>query len=411
MTAALDTRPTSSATPTWTIGSARLLAGLDRHQSLDARTHLAIHGALPATDLPKLLGLLEGAGLTGRGGAGFPLAAKLRALRGSRPRVVVNGSESEPASLKDRTLLRRTPHLVLDGALAVASALGARRVTVAVHDPAAAAALRAAAARPDGRRVHVEITGGGFVGGEARALIRGLDGGPALPPGRHEHLTSQGVLVANAETFAQTAVLLRLGSRRFADTGTRAEPGTTLLTIGGAAERPGVVEVPLGTPLGIVLLAARADDPRFVITGGYHGTWLAPQADVPVSRAGLADVGATLGAGVVLVIDDATCGLGELTRVSRWLASQSAGQCGPCRFGLPALANDVAALQGGYPGGVHDAARHARAVDGRGACSHPDGTARFISSGLALLRDEVALHRRGGCRRPVLGQLPIGDPS
>ncbi len=400
----------SASSGTWSIGIPRLLAGLDRHAVLDLRTHLAVHGPLPGSDLPKLLGLLEAAGLCGRGGAGFPLATKISALHGSRCTVVVNGSESEPASHKDRTLLRRTPHLVLDGALAVASALGARTVRVAVHDPDAAAALRAAVEeRPDTRRVRVETTGGAFVAGEARALVRSLDGGPALPPGRQEHLTSRGVLVANAETFAQTAMLLNLDRRGFADTGTRSEPGTTLLSIGGAAGRPGVAEVPLGTPLGIVLRAARADDAPYVVTGGYHGTWLRPLPDIAVSRAGLAAWGATLGAGVLLVVGAGTCALGELTRVSRWLAAQSAGQCGPCRFGLPALAADVAALAQGHPAALADAERHGVLVQGRGACSHPDGSSRFVSSALAVLRDELDLHRSGGCGRPVLGQLPTGD--
>lgn len=406
MTAVLET-PIGG---TWTLGTPRLLAGLDRHDSLDARAHLAVHGALPGVDLPKLLGLLDRAGLAGRGGAGFPLAAKLRALRGTRPYVVVNGSESEPASAKDRTLLRRSPHLVLDGALAVAGALGARRITVAIHDGDAAAAVRRAIGeRPDGHRVRVAGTDGRFVAGEARALVRVLGGGPALPPGRREHLSARGILVANAETYAQAAVLLRLGARGFAGTGTAGEPGTALLTVGGAVARPGVVELPLGTPLGIVLHAAGVADTRAVVSGGYHGSWLAPHPDVPLSRAGLQAAGGSFGAGVLVVVDSLTCALGELSRVTDWLAAQSAGQCGPCRFGLPALAADVRALAAGAPSGLDHAIRHAQLVDGRGACRHPDGTARFVRSALGLLPDELAAHRHGGCGRPVLGRLPVGS--
>lgn len=406
MTAVLDRAPGAAV---WTIGAPRLLAGLDRHNVLDYRGHGAVHGPLPGTDLAGLLTLLDGGRLTGRGGAGFPLAAKLRALRGRRPAVVVNGSESEPASMKDRVLLRRSPHLVLDGALAVAAALDASRVTVAVHDARLADALRVAVAqRPDGAAVRVEQVTGGFVAGEARALARALAGGPALPPGRHEHLTENGILLANAETFAQLAVLLRLGWRRFAETGTRDEPGTTLLTVGGAVGHPGVVEIPLGTPLGIVLSAAQAHHTSAVVTGGYHGSWHAPLPDIGLSRAGLAAAGGTLGAGVLLAVDDATCALGELARVTAWLAGESAKQCGPCLFGLPALAADVQALHRGHPAAVANAFGHARAVDGRGACKHPDGAARFVTSALHLLQDETDAHRHGGCGRPVLGRLPIG---
>jgi NADH:ubiquinone oxidoreductase subunit F (NADH-binding) len=111
------------------------------------------------------------------------------------------------------------------------------------------------------------------------------------------------------------------------------------------------------------------------------------------------------------VLDNSTCLLGELGRVTSWLASESAKQCGPCRFGLPALAADVAAIYRGDPSGPAAAARHANAVDGRGACAHPDGTARFVTSGLHLLAGEVDAHLRGGCGRPVRGLLPTGGRS
>jgi NADH:ubiquinone oxidoreductase subunit F (NADH-binding) len=257
----------------------------------------------------------------------------------------------------------------------------------------------------------VQRTGGEFVTGEARTLLRVLHGGPALPPGRRDLPTDRGYLISNVETFAQTAVLLRLGARSFADTGTRREPGTTLLTLGGAVGRPGVIEIPFGTPMGILMGGARGDNARYLVAGGYHGTWLPPTPELPICRAAFTAAGASLGAGVLYVVDDSTCALGELTRVSRWLAAQSAGQCGPCRFGLPALATDIAALEHGNPAALPAAERHADLVVGRGACAHPDGASRFVRSGLAVLRDEIALHRRGGCGRPVLGQLPIGDMS
>jgi NADH:ubiquinone oxidoreductase subunit F (NADH-binding) len=407
MTALLDRDVDATA---WTIGAPRLLAGLERHPRLDLAAHVATHGALPPTDLPRLLAYLDAVRLTGRGGAGFPLATKLRALASGPRRIVVNGTESEPASRKDRVLLERTPHLVLDGALAVARAVRAREVVVALHDEWAARSVRAALAeRADGRRVRVRVVPGGFVAGEARAVVRSLAGGPALPPGRRTPSTATGTLLSNAETFAQLGALLRIGPQRFAETGTHAEPGTTLLTIGGAVQRPGVVEIPIGTPLGIVLAAAGTPHlPQAVVVGGYHGSWLAPIPEIRLSREGLAAAGGTFGAGVVLVLDDTTCALGELAAVAGWLAGESAKQCGPCRFGLPALAADVAAVTAGRPA-VAAAFGHARAVDGRGACAHPNGAARFVISALHLLRDETDRHRQyGGCRRPVRGQLPIG---
>lgn len=394
------------------IGAARLLAGLDHAARLDLAEHRLVHGPLPGSDLELLLALLDSAPVAGRGGAGFPLATKIRALAAGPRRVVVNGSESEPASRKDRLLLTRSPHLVLDGALALGQALGAREITVAVHDPDAARSMTSAVReRRDAGRVRVRQVAGGFVGGEARAVLRALHGGPARPTGRRTPPTTDGVLLANVETFAQLAVALRLGGHRFAATGTADEPGTTLLTVSGAVARPGVVEVPLGTPLGIVLTAAGAPErPQAVVLGGYHGSWLAPIAGIRLSRAGVAAAGGSFGAGVVAVVGDDTCALGELVRVTDWLAAQSARQCGPCTFGLPALAADVRALAAGHPAAVGNALGRARAVDGRGACAHPDGAARFVTSAVHLLRDEIDRHaEHGHCGRPVRGHLPIGD--
>jgi NADH:ubiquinone oxidoreductase subunit F (NADH-binding) len=413
MTATLAPPAAVTGNETWTIGTPRLLAGLEQFESLNRATHLAVHGPLPAIDLAHLLALLDAARLAGRGGAGFDLATKLRALTGSKHTVVVNGSESEPASHKDRTLLRRTPHLVLDGALATAAAIHASRVVIVVHDRAAAAAVeRAITERADAGTVTVHQGDGRFVAGEARAIVRALSGGPALPPGRRVHATESGTLLSNVETFAQVAVLLRLGAARFAATGTHAEPGTALLTISGAVARPGVVEIPIGTPLSIVLTAAgAAPDLAAVITGGYHGTWVTPDPSLLVSRAALTAAGATFGAGVLIAVDRSTCILGELGRVAAWLAAESARQCGPCRFGLPALAEDVRSIYRGDARAVEAAARHVRVVDGRGACSHPDGTARFITSGLQFMGDEVHAHLNGGCGRPVRGVLPVGGRS
>jgi NADH:ubiquinone oxidoreductase subunit F (NADH-binding) len=392
------------------IGNVRLLRGFDVADVVTLDLHRQLHGPVPVMPLPALIEACDAVGLAGRGGAGFPVARKLRGIRRGR-RVVVNAAESEPASHKDRLLLARFPHLVLDGAALVAAAIGAGEVYVAVHhDPGILAALGTAQReRPDGPHFRVHAVSAGFVAGEARAVLSGLDGRPAVPPGRRRLPTADGVFLSNAETFAQLTVLAGMGAAAFAGVGSREEPGTTLLTVGGAVDRPGVLEVPLGTPLGAVLAVTDAHGPTAVVVGGYHGTWLAPRADLPLSRAGLAAVGGTLGAGVVLALDRATCALGELSRVAWWLAAQSMQRCGPCRFGLDALARDVADLARGGVSAEPALRRHAALAIGRGACAHPDGAARFLASGLVALRSEIELHRRyGGCGRPIRGQLPLG---
>jgi NADH:ubiquinone oxidoreductase subunit F (NADH-binding) len=404
--------------PVGYVGAPRLLRALDQ---LELTDHLAEHGPLPALDTAALLGLLDAVNLTGRGGAGFPLAAKIRALRtGAEPVVVVNGAEGEPASAKDHALLGRVPHLVLDGAQLLAAAVGARRCLIAIADPALAGPVqRALTSRPGYQLPGQRDPAGGFelhrvpdrfVTGEARALIGALNGGPAVPPGRRVLPTDRGIagqptLLANAETLAQLALLGRLGVARYAGLGTPTEPGSTLLTVTGAVASPGVLEVPLGTRLGAVAAAVGALPSQAVVAGGYHGSWLVPDPQLELSRAGLAAAGGTLGAGVLIFVGEQTCPLAELARVAGWLAGQSARQCGPCTFGLPAIAAELNRSVSGV-GNPANAARQAGLVAGRGACAHPDGAARFVRSGLALLAGELQLHRAyGSCRRSDLGQL------
>lgn len=402
--------------PVGWIGEPRLLRGTEQ-DLLDHAAHLAVHGRLPALSREALLASLDAVGLAGRGGAAFPLARKIRALAAGEPVLVVNGAEGEPISAKDHALLARAPHLVLDGARAVASVVGARRVLVAITDPELAEPLRRAlASRPDTGLFELQVVPGGrFIAGEAGALVAALNGAAGVPPGRRVLPTERGVggrptLLSNAETYAQLAVLARLGAARFSSIGTSGEPGSTLLTVSGAVASPGVLEVPLGTSLASVAAAVGAGSSQAVLVGGYHGSWLAPDPQLALSRAGLAAAGGTLGAGVLAFVGSDTCALGELARVTQWLADQSAKQCGPCSFGLPALAADLRGLLAGQVG--PSLARQLGQLAGRGACAHPDGAVRFVRSGLAALTGEVGLHRGyGSCRRSDRGQLATVRPA
>ncbi|TCN44384.1 NADH:ubiquinone oxidoreductase subunit F (NADH-binding) [Kribbella orskensis] len=391
------------------IGQPRLLAGLKEGRA-ELHRHLWTHGPMPQLSRETYAELATAVGLRGRGGAAFPVALKLADLPSSGiEAVVVNGSESEPLSRKDRLLLTLAPHLVLDGATGLAQALGAPQVLVAVHDAAAASSIRAALLeRQDAVKVQVADTPGRFVAGEARAVLSVLDGGSAVPPGRRVLPTRKGyhrrpTFLSNVETFAQLAVLARLGSREFSSTGLSSEPGTHLLTVAGAVDRPGVIETPTGIPLETVLQFAGAPQTGAILIGGYHGRWLPQATGVQLSRPD-----APLGAGIVLALGTDTCPLGEVHRVAEWLASQSAGQCGPCVFGLAALVDDFGRLLNGDPAGWHDAQRHLGLVPGRGACAHPDGSARFLASALEVFGEDVRSHLgAGGCGRAVRGVLPV----
>lgn len=413
--------------PVACVGEARLTAGFAEFGRLDLPAHEEVHGPLGPMEPANLLRLAEGAQLRGRGGAGFPFARKLRAVLESCERqdlsavVVVNATEGEPASWKDKVLLTRAPHLILDGAALAAYALDADEIIVGVADDGVGRDSLTEALQERRMPVPTSIVTvpHRFVSGEGGALVNGINGLPHIPPGTKRRSSDSGVgglptLLSNAETYAQLAVAARLGPYEYAALGTDDEPGTVLLTVTGAARRPAVVECAAGTPLREILDLCEAPDGPGVLTGGYHGRWISQEAAdrAEISRAGLAAVGGTLGAGIIVPLGADTCPLGEAAQVVRYLAGESAGQCGPCRLGLPDLARAVdLAVSGSAPVEVVRAA--AGDVKGRGACSHPDGTARFALSAMEVFAEDLRLHTTGeGCGRRVGGVLGLpGAPD
>jgi NADH:ubiquinone oxidoreductase subunit F (NADH-binding)/ferredoxin len=410
------------------IGAARLTAGLDRLPRLDLDAHRDVFGPLPRLSAADLISMAESVDLRGQGGAAFPFARKVQAVienaaaRNCPTIVVINATEGEPGSVKDKMLMIRSPYLILSGAALAAEAIGAEEIIVGVAgNELANRSIEAAIAAEPGLRKLARVIQlpERFISGESGALIRGINGKRPVPPGRKILASDSGVddlptLLSNASTFAQLAVLALLGPERFAAVGTPEEPGTMLLSVGGSAGQPAVVEVPTGVPLAAVLDICLAPAGDGVLVGGYHGMWLPAETAyaVPVSRAGLAAVGGTLGSGIVLPLGDGTCPLGEVSRIASYLAGESAGQCGPCKLGLPSIARSLAALVDGSGGidALDVARRSAAGVMGRGACAHPDGVTRFVLSALDVFTEDLAAHVfHSSCGRPVRGVLPLPD--
>lgn len=360
--------------------------------------------ALPRLSLTALLGVVEASGLTGRGGAGFPTATKVRAVaaRRRRPVVVGNGMEGEPLSSKDAVLLATNPTPVLEGLEILGRATGCRRTILAVHDDVATADLEAAAR---GRRVELVRLHGGFVAGQESALVNQLNGRPALPGDQLRRVSETGVdgrptLVLNVETLAHVALAARYGPGWYRSLGTVDDPGTSLVTVSGAVRRPGVLEVPRGTRLLDVIAPAVAVDPVAVLVGGYHGAWVpACDTELRLDKADLAAYGASPGAGVLHVLGADTCPLELASQVVDYLATESARQCGPCVNGLPHLASALRRLASCVRDDslTTEIDRMTRLVTGRGACAHPDGTARFIASTLDVFGGHVQQHLGGRC--------------
>ncbi|HTU73719.1 MAG TPA: NADH-ubiquinone oxidoreductase-F iron-sulfur binding region domain-containing protein [Trebonia sp.] len=421
------TSPTELDVPTiMRIGAARMTAGLDRMTRLDLEAHARVFGPLPRMSADELVQAATQVDLRGQGGAAFPFARKLQAVinaakkAGEAPIVVVNATEGEPGSFKDKMLMIRSPYLILSGAALVAEAIGADEIIIGVtsNELANRSMEAAIAAEPGLRKIaRVFQQPERFISGESGALIRGINGKKPLPPGRKQLAAEKGVddvptLLSNASTFAQVSVLALLGPQRFASVGVPEEPGTVLLSVSGSARRPAVVECPTGVPLGHVLDICQAPAGDGVLVGGYHGMWLDAEVayQVPVGREGLAAAGGTFGSGIVLPLGDGTCPLGEVARIASYLAGESAGQCGPCKLGLPTIARAMNAIVDGSGGieALDVARRGAAAANKRGACSHPDGTTRMVLSALEVFTEDLAAHVfHSSCGRPVRGVLPL----
>lgn len=396
-------------------------------QTLSA--HLAELGPRPRGDR-NLVDEVEALGLTGRGGGHFPAARKWRAvLDGVRtthrtPVVVANGAEGEPASAKDLALLSTRPHLVLDGLVCAAEAVGAQDLVLWTHGGNHALhsvlvrALRERRAVLDEPAIRLVSAPDGYLSGETSALVRALSGGPALPQFGLAHATSVGVegrptLVHNVETLARVALVARAGAE--------SAPRTSLVTVVTPGRRT-VVEADEDASIEAALGAGGwppGPPPQAVLVGGYGGSWLPWVAARPLSvnQLALRSAGASLGAGVLAPLPGDRCGLVETARVMRFLAGSSARQCGPCLFGLPALAGVVDALARGRAGrrDLRRLDRWTDEVSGRGGCHHPDGAVTLLRSALGVFTADVARHRRhqpcAGIGGAPLLPLPVWAPA
>ncbi|WP_430330735.1 NADH-ubiquinone oxidoreductase-F iron-sulfur binding region domain-containing protein [Rhodococcus sp. ACT016] len=356
---------------------------------------------------------VAGAGLTGRGGAGFPTADKLAAISGRRTVVIGNGAEGEPLSDKDAVLLSCAPHLVIDGLVLAAREVGSREVYLYADEarhPHLEHALseRRSAGRgePDVRLIGAPGT---FVSGEKSSIVNRIGGGPAVPLDRRTHLSTSGLrgrptLISNVETFAHLAMIARYGAHWFRSRGMNGAAGTMLVTLSGDLRSVGVVEVPMGIPLEQLLIEYGRTDPhalRAVLCGGYHGGWVTSTElhSTILTPGSLAPYGAGPGAGVVHGLGVERCGLTAAVGIARFLGQQSARQCGPCTNGLPRMAESLANVAAGRSPSrcEQELLFLTDMVDGRGACGHPDGAVRFVRSSMRAFAGDARHHAAGRC--------------
>lgn len=362
-----------------------LLAGAEPGSRMGLAEHHRRWGGLPSSSAAELAAAAASVDLRGGGGAAFPTARKIAAMSDRTDLVVVNGAEGEPTSGKDAVLLSHVPHLVLDGAEAVARALGARRILVriAVDQPLVAAAVEGAIAeRPASPEIRVSVGPARFVAGEATAVLSALAGGSPLPRrlGRPPTLPrrfgrrGRPLFLSNVETFARLAAVVR-GDRR----------STSLVTASGAVSAPGVMELlPEQTVADLAGLVGLVGQPRILVTGGWHGAWTEwpSVAAALLTRDSLAAAGGRWGVGAFTWLPEDVAGRTVLAAMAQVLAQESAQQCGPCHRGLPAIADALA--EAGTSGDGPSEALLAE-VSGGGICSHPTASVAAIRSALAVI--------------------------
>ncbi|MFF4229603.1 NADH-ubiquinone oxidoreductase-F iron-sulfur binding region domain-containing protein [Streptomyces sp. NPDC001820] len=363
-----------------------------------------------------LLERIADSGLLGRGGAGFPAAVKLAAVRDGDgvPVVVANGEEGEPGSVKDRWLLRARPHLVLDGLAHAAAITGASHGYVYLSDPCAAGHLRRALAeRPTPLPIEVIETGHTYVAGEETAVVRRINGGPALPTAKPPRPFERGVadrptLVSNVETLARIALIAARPDLR------HDIARTTLLTLSrdSGTGLPGddsalLTEIPYGTTLGTLAAELGAADSSGALMGGLFGGLVGPGwPSLALDHAALADAGTALGCGAIRFLAPAACPVAAADDAVDHLTAESARQCGVCVSGTAAIRDTLRALAAGTAGlDAPERLEHwSKTLPKRGACGLLDAAAGTAGSLLRAFPSLVRSHLGAPC--PVCASRP-----
>ena len=367
-------------------------------------------------DAEALAEQVDLSGLLGRGGAAFPLGTKLRTVRdahrrGSDTVVVANGEEGEPASIKDRWLLRNRPHLVLDGLRLAAAVAGARRAYVYVSDEQAAAAVNTALAqlRPGtfgDAEVTVVTVEPGYVAGEETAAVRRINGGQAKPTDKPPRPFEEGVaglptMVSNVETLANLPFIHEHGAQAFRAVGTPMSPGTFLATITGGGRPPTLYEIPHGAAFSELLRVHGVDKESVTgaLMGGYFaGLMNTDVLDAALDHESIRRLGSGLGCGAISILTD-DCPVAVAASVMSYFDRENAGQCGSCFNGTAAMAAVTSALRDGVATDedVTRLERWSVVLRGRGACGTLDGATNIAASLLRQFPQVVARHLAGNC--------------
>lgn len=417
---------------------------LTRHIGLPDSEKIAIylaHGGYEATRVAltqyapaELIALVKRSGLRGRGGAGFPAGTKWGFMPADPaiPKVLaVNTDEGEPGTFKDRALVERDPHQVIEGVIIASYAVGARRAYVYIRGEFFLGVKRWIKAIADayehgflGQNIlgsgfdldlSVHRGAGAYICGEETAMLESLEGKPGNPRRKPPYPAQRGLfgqptLVHNVETLACIPHIVLRGADWFAGIGTEQSKGPKIFCVSGHVNRPGNYELPLGTPLREIIEGyaggvREGHTLKAVIPGGASTAVLTPdQVDVPMAFETLAAAGSALGTGAIIVMDETTCMVEVARRLTKFFAHESCGRCVPCRVGSQRLYELLERIEQGR-GALADIERAlavAGQIDGTTFCPMGGALASPARSTIERFREEYEAHVRcGGCGKGV----------
>ena len=360
--------------------------------------------------------------LRGRGGAGFPAGLKWGFVPrgGDGPKYLcVNADEGEPGTFKDRQVLLRAPHQLLEGMIIAAYGVGIRAAFVYVRGEYARIAERLREAIGEARaagylgprvlgtdfglEVTIHLGAGAYICGEETALLESLEGRRGQPRVKPPFPATVGLfgsptVINNVETLASVPRILMNGPDRFRNLGVPKDGGTRLFGVSGAVRRPGVYELPVGTPLRTIIESHAGGPPegrsiKAVVPGGLSAPVLGPdELDVAMDFDSLAKAGSMLGSAGIVVIADGTPILDVLHVTARFYARESCGKCAPCRIGTSWILKVVERLKrsGGRPDDLDLIVRLAEGIRGKTLCPLGDGAALPIRALVTKFHGELA---------------------
>ena len=412
-----------------------LLAGADEHDLTRLAEYQAIGGyrgveKARAMTSDALIDELQQANLRGRGGAGFPMGRKASLIdrRSPKPKyLVVNADESEPGAFKDREVMARVPHRLIEGCLIAAHAIESTDVFIYIrgeylteYEILAGAVEEASAAGICGDvRITVHRGAGAYICGEETALLESLEGKRGQPRPRPPFPPIQGLYMAptqinNVCTIATVPIILDIGAEEFAKTGVPSSPGTAIFSVSGNVVRPGNYELALGTPMRELIYEHAGGIPdgrelKAVVPGGSSVPALTPdQIDVPLDYDSLGALGTFFGAASLIVVDDRCCMVQLALRSTKFYMHESCGKCTPCRVGTRWMVQILESLENGT--GTHADLELLDSVGdnilGKVLCALGEFAVYPVASYLHKWRDEFVAHvEQGGC--PFHGESSI----